>query len=844
MIITCKKRISFLWIVLAALPWVAMLFKDKLMGAAFTASMLKFVDNPRELSFVLGLAPLISLLVPTLVNFFGDRIWTRWGRRKPFIVVAWIGTVTCITLMPLAPSFAILTTLYVLFVICNDFGAPAESLKMEIVPPAQRPVSTAVVHWVNQVGVIIYFWVALGRFDEVQDFLGGPVTGQQGLFWTVAIAMVVMLCFLMLGIRETNPHSRHKGKFGFFDFFRGLFSNHIWPLYILTFSTVFTGVGIGFNDYLLLTEQWGYTNQDVGNNIAIGGALNLLLIPLIGMVANRTGRFRVYVTLIALGIVLNITRYFYFEFVLYDGRPTILEMVVFGEVFSILGILTSIALVPLIYDYISRNELGVYASGSGLIRRGLDSLLTVLIGNFVVWYAAAFLAPAGESSYIALRQDLPQSQVEKAVKAAPWIDPAGTSQQTLAKPNLTARPVYATGARLDHGYGYEIRLGNEDSSLLRKQRDAADGKRSAAQARLSYARKNASGSMGALAAKYAAEADREQVIVDENKAIVAKIEAELQRRADAFRRQVEANLAPLIMPDGDQVLGVDTAQAVIVSLPLHRRPAVEDIESTLDTLRRSQPGLIDMRLTGDPPRTLEISVLAQNDESGTAIVSAVRQSAAPGLIASLKPGAIPTHRTERAITLDLRTFEDPLDRHPSPINRGLESVLGWLIGRHDPERRLRAVGRGLRRAGWIEHVSARTTAADERSVRITAVVGQVPAGFLPGTESGDAKDDRPKPAERPTPAVLARFSKLDEPDIARAAGLYAVAVRATKEGRLTIARPVVEATVAKQQYDYLAGYVAVFVVQLLGVGVIFIFIYMVKTGRVTKLGVIEAEATR
>jgi Na+/melibiose symporter-like transporter len=843
MIITAKPRIPFSWIVLAALPWVAVLFKDKLMGAAFTASMYNFVENPLALSTALAVAPLMSWAVPTIVNFLGDRVWTRYGRRKPFIVVSWLGTVTAIFLMPMAPSFETLVVLYVMFVVFNDLGSPAEALKMEIVPPSQRPVSTAVVHWINQVGVIVYFWVALGRFDEVNDFLGRTYSGQQGLFWTVGTAMVVMLAVLMLAVKETDPQSRLKGKVSIAQFFRSLFSSHIWPIYILAFSTGLTGAGIGAFDWILVTQQWGYTNQDVGNNIAIGGIINLALIPLIGLIATRTGRFRVYVTLVILAILVNIGRFWYYEFVLYDGRPTIAEMVFFGEMFSILGILSSIALVPLIYDHISRNELGIYAAGANIVGRGTGILLTALIGAFVTFYAVRFMPPAGESARLCLTEQLPRERVEQALASATWTSP--TDGAPLAEPHLTARALYATGARLDSGYGWEVRLGGDgspaSSAERRDERDDLDSARNKAKARAKYARRLADEAVaeGRDATTLKATAAAEQAEVDRLTAAIDAIDAELQRRAEAFLVQARSVLGDMVMADGAQVLAASTSPAVVAALPLRVRPEGRAIEATLDALRRD-PAVIDLRLlvTADGP-VLELSLIGEADAARA--MGLLRTSAAPGLDTALT-GVDPAMRTAVAVALDLRTLEDPLDRHPAPIHSAIEWALGGIIGRHDPARRLRSIGRGLRRAGWLDHAAAAEIPGDQRAVRITAIVGEPPAGFTPGS-TGAAGADAPKPAELASPGVQARLAPLGA-DATRGEALYAVAVRAAKEGRMTIARPTLEAGYAKQQYDYMAGYLAVFVIQMLGVGCILIFAYMVRTGRVTKRGVIEAEAAR
>ncbi|MFM2090126.1 MAG: hypothetical protein RLZZ127_615, partial [Planctomycetota bacterium] len=588
MIVTGKKHVPFLWIVLATLPWAAVVIKDKMMGAGFTFSMLKFVENPAALTFALSLPFWISLVMTVVVNSLADRIWTRFGRRKPFIVASWIGTISCIILMPLAPSFGWLLVAYMAFCFFNDLGTPVESLKMEIVPPQQRAVGAAVMQWVAQVAVIIFWWVAIGRFEEVSDFMGAVLTGEQALFWSVSMAMSVMLLFLCLGVKETDPKSTLKGSFAPMSFIRGLFSNHLWPIYILSLSTVFTGVGLGALDALLVTQQWGYTKQDLGNNIAIGGVLNLMLIPILGLIASRSGRFRVYITLIVLGIVLNIVRYGYYSFVLYDGRPTIPEMVFFGELFSVIGILTGIALTPLVYDFIPRNELGTYAAGSSMVTKIAGLFLGNLVA-FLVWlHASLFLGPPGEMVRVVLAEDRPAATVEAQLRGVAWTDPAGGGR--MAKPDLHVGPVYATGARLDHGRGMEIRLGSKDSDDLRDRRDAAESARKAELARYRYfSGLGSDGTERAAAASAAAMA---------HAAAIAAADTELARRSQDLRRQVEAALAADLIADGGQVLAAATAPAGVVALPLTGFPARHEVESALDGLRRdgALPGLIDLRL--------------------------------------------------------------------------------------------------------------------------------------------------------------------------------------------------------------------------------------------------------
>jgi hypothetical protein len=590
--------------------------------------------------------------------------------------------------------------------------------------------------------------------------------------------MVVMLLFLMLGIKETNPHSAllHE-RFSFGGVFRGLFSSHLWPVYILAFSVAILGTGLGAFNQLLITEQWSYTKQDQGTNIAIGGIINLFLIPCLGLLANKVGRSRVYLSLVIAGIIVNLSMFLYYEFILYDSRPTLIEMVVFGEMLSVIGILTSMSLTPLVYDFIPRNELGTYAAGSGLVTRATNILTTNLMGLFVLGFATMFLGPAGEMARVTLRDDVPKTEIQTVLDRAPWIDPDTGAPLTAAK--LTAQPWYATGANLDHGRGYEIRLRNEASAKLREQRDKLDSERGKHKARQSY-----------FANRHRqAEAEAEAAAVQKLTAEIKTFDDQLQARADAFRAQVEKVLGDRLLPTGGEILATATEPAIVATYSLSGRPASTLVEQSLDRLRQLEPSVIDLRvLPAGNSYTLEVS--------STNAVNFQTDLTALGVTGP------PSFRDTQALRLDLRILEDPLDRHPSPITRLVNRIAAMFTAPATPERRLNALGRNLRRAGQIHHAGAVPIPGDDRAIRLRVIA-----------------------EESVTPATL-----------------YELVVPAAKEQRMTIARPVLSASFAKQQYDFLIGYVAVFVLQLVGLGITFFFLYLVKIGRVRRRGAEEAEA--
>jgi hypothetical protein len=319
----------------------------------------------------------------------------------------------------------------------------------------------------------------------------------------------------------------------------------------------------------------------------------------------------------------------------------------------------------------------------------------------------------------------------------------------------------------------------------------------------------------------------------------------LKRRAEAFRVQVVQVLDDRLLRDGEQVLGSGVEPVVVVRRPLLGSPNGKQLELALDDLRAAVPGLVDLAAREEGTGfLLEASVLATGRDDA-AIVDAVDAAFARMLP---DPGVgDPQQRTvlapppscgvrAEAIRLDLRLLEDPIDRHPSPITRVVNGIYSGFGGELEPpEQRIIAVGRGVRRPGWVSHVRAEPVPGDHHALRITAVVGATPA---------EAEKLHGKLETKIEDVPQARLRELFGERADAGIVLYRLAAQAAKEQRLTVARPVLITDTSKQQFDYLAGYVGIFVFQVIGLGITFVFLYLVRTGRLRRRGVEEAEATR
>ena len=851
MIITCKKKIPLHWLLLTIMPWASWMFVMATMGTVSLYSLKKFVENPAGLTFIMSLPGFASMLLGPVVSFMSDRIWTRYGRRKPFVLFAWSLGAICVALMPLMPNFWLLLGAYLLFYIAADFQGPQEPLKLEVIPPQQRGRAVAAVSWMVQLGLLLFFFVAFGRFDDQQFLLGFPLTGEETIYWSASASMLVMVMFIALGIKEVDPKSPVRGeRLNVRNLFKGIFARDLWPVYSLIFASAMLGAGLGTLGNLLYTDQWRFTKQEMGNNIAIGGIINLCIIPVLGIFADRWNRVRAYQTLIILSILINFSFYLYVNFILHDRRPNLLELVLFGEALSILGILTSMAFTPMVFDYVPRNEMGTYMAGQNLLQR-LTGLLTLNgVGLFVWGYSTLFMPAAGDMTRVVLRETISQSALASKLDQATWLDPV--SGQPRASRDLEAEPWYATGAVLDYGRCHEIRLINPSSAALRADRDKQEGKRAALAKdeaalleRLRRLRADPASSPTKIAA-LGAEAETLNAQIAPLITGIALADAELARRGEALRAQVALHLQPLLLQPGEQILAAALGQATELEFPITNRIRSSDLEKLLPGLRREHSELIDLR----PTRIAETSgyalLLSLQGNPSPERLAAISQS----LVAQahrrfpdvIPAGTRPVRTTSATLfSMDLVTIEDPLDLHPSPVTRIVTAVQGLFTDVPGPERRITALGRGLRQPGGIEHIKVealKNRAENDHAIRILAVLPPAPA-------SSDA------PLASPAPEVVARFRTLfaaapaspHTPEIESALlDLYVRSLDAGREQRTTIAEPLTTSGYVPMKYDYMSGYLWMLILSLVGLVVTILFIRREKRGEIRKRGLEEALA--
>ena len=142
----------------------------------------------------------LALFLLPLFGTLSDKVDTKWGKRKPFIVVGTVLTVIAIAFMPVGdnarnlPLFLISTGLVLLFM--AFFRSPSVALMPDVTARPLRSKGNAIINLMGTVGAI-YALVMTGLV--VGD---GKTPDYTALFWSVIIFMVISILVLMFTVNE------------------------------------------------------------------------------------------------------------------------------------------------------------------------------------------------------------------------------------------------------------------------------------------------------------------------------------------------------------------------------------------------------------------------------------------------------------------------------------------------------------------------------------------------------------------------------------------------------------------------------------------------------------------
>lgn len=203
---TQQPKVPFLWILLMNFSWFVGLYSMFVLGTVLPFTMRRFTDDTRLMSLVGSVGLWFGIVLGPMVNYISDRIWTRFGRRRPFMLVALCGSLLALFAIPFIPALSPLIMVVVISSILGDVGSTQEPLWLEVIPSAQRGTGVAVRTLMISIASLLFFQIMFAQFDFVYHLPGGiTLTGEQTCYLSAGVMQFLYLILLAFGIRELRP---------------------------------------------------------------------------------------------------------------------------------------------------------------------------------------------------------------------------------------------------------------------------------------------------------------------------------------------------------------------------------------------------------------------------------------------------------------------------------------------------------------------------------------------------------------------------------------------------------------------------------------------------------------
>lgn len=314
-----------------------------------TAGVTGFGMSASFTGFIMTLDNIAALFILPFVGAYSDRIWTRWGRRKPFIAtgapIALLGFIA----IPLFLGQSLLLFMAAIFITLfamDIFRTPVVSLMPDITPSPKRSQANGMINLMGGIGGVLAFAVG-GLLFKVS--VGAP-------FYFGGIAMLLGCGIVLLFIREPNPKTVEpaEGEPGLIGSLKTISKDKDFSTLYFLFAIFFWFLGYNALEVFFTSFAVNELNVDSGQATFLLAYFSLAIIifaPICGFIGGKTGRKKA----IGVGIIA-------FAALLTYGY-TITTVLQAKIMLLLCGIAWSFILVnslPMVVDMAPQDRLGAY----------------------------------------------------------------------------------------------------------------------------------------------------------------------------------------------------------------------------------------------------------------------------------------------------------------------------------------------------------------------------------------------------------------------------------------------------------------------------------------------------
>lgn len=314
-----------------------------------TAGVSGFGMSAETTGFIMTLDNIAALFILPFVGAFSDRIWTRIGRRKPFILVgapiAFIGFVAIPLFIGNSLAF-FMAAIFLTLLAMDVFRTPVISFMGDITPSPRRSQANGMINLMGGVGGVLAFVVG-GLLFKIS--VGAP-------FYFGGIAMLAGCGIVLMFIKEPSPDEANSAEEqpALIASIKHVISDYNKSTLLLLGAIFFWFLGYGALEVFFTSFAVNRLDVDSGQATFLLAYFSIAIIgfsPVSGWIGSRFGRKRS----ISAGIVS-------FAVLLAGG----FFMVTVGQakiMLPLCGIAWSLILVnslPIILDMAPAGHLGVY----------------------------------------------------------------------------------------------------------------------------------------------------------------------------------------------------------------------------------------------------------------------------------------------------------------------------------------------------------------------------------------------------------------------------------------------------------------------------------------------------
>ncbi len=354
----------FVWLLLGDFCWMIMETSlPMLLGLTLQARG----ETPQRIAWVLSIGNLMALICSPFIGVWSDRLRTRLGRRRPFLLLSTPVMAIGLMLIPHVHNFWLLNALVILIQFANVMQTVVFYLYADVVPGELMGRFLAAMRFVGLLGALAFQVLLVPHFDA------SPV-----MVWTICglvylIAFQLMLHFVKEG---TYPDPEKVTTVEVIkDYIKvGLSTRYIWLLWLALGMTALGGPAVTFYN-LLAKDTLKMDAAALGYMTGWGTALSLALALPAGWLVDRIGP-RLLWAVFGFGVgMVQILGFFYVK--------DVSTMKHFFLVLSGLNAVLGTVLMPMLYAHLPKGKFGQLVSTQSLVVQFFLFVSTNILGWLV-----------------------------------------------------------------------------------------------------------------------------------------------------------------------------------------------------------------------------------------------------------------------------------------------------------------------------------------------------------------------------------------------------------------------------------------------------------------------------